>query len=162
MKSELNVFLVGIGILAGGAYLMAGEAHNDSAQVAPPTITSGPLVGAPTEQVKFVKTNFADDWARCRAFFTIAANGNPDQTEHVPHPPLATEADQMMLMLVGLETTAAKSMLAMDVLSKEMDYDYTNFSRLIVNHGDFCKYLYTEPEARFNYWVKEAKRQIVN
>lgn len=160
MNSELKVFLVWMGILFGGAYLMAGETYNESAQAASPTITSGPLVGASPEQVKFVKTNFADDWARCRAFFTIAANGNPGQTEHVAHPPRATEADQMMLTLVGVETTAAKSMLAMDTLSKEMGYDYTNFSRLIANHGDFCTYLYKQPETRFNYWVKEAKRRI--
>ncbi len=126
------------------------------------TITEGPLVGATPNQVRFVKTNLADEWARCRAFWTIGANGNPGQTEYVLHPPNATEADQMMIMLVGVETSAAKSSLAMDTLTKEMDYDYTNLSRLIVNHGEFCTQLRHDPTPRFYYWAAEAKRRITN
>jgi hypothetical protein len=134
----------------------------DEPQAAPsaPPITTGPLAGESPERVKFVKTNFADDWARCRAFWTISANGDPGQTTPVLHPPKATEADQMMLMLVGVETPAAKSSLAMDSLSKEMDYDYTNFSRLIVRHGEFCAQLRHDPTPRIHYWVAEAKRRI--
>ena len=139
-----TLLLFSISIVAGVFWAEQGRAQE-------PTPTDA--------ERQYVKTNFADDLARCRAFLIIAANGNSASDDLVAFTPATDEIDRFLLMLVGAETSAAKIKLWTGALSKEMDWDYTHFSRLIVKHGEFCQVLQQDPSPRFEYWKARAKQQ---
>lgn len=149
------------GLFSGGDsnHAFGGEVVDDlptqeqsltaTAQERPPTDT----------ERQYVTTNLADDLARCRAFLTIGENGKFNSDEVVISTSTTDEIDQVLLGLLGVETTAAKLKLWMDELIEEMDGDYTHFSRLIAKHGDFCESLLQDPSARFEYWRARAGQQ---
>jgi len=151
----------GSGLFSGGDSNHAfGEEVVDvgSAQEQPPSVTAQEQPPTDTER-QYVKANFSDDLARCRAFLTIGENGKFDSDDVVISTSTTDEIDRILLGLLGVETTAAKLELWTDELIGEMDGDYTHFSRLIVKHGEFCQSLLEDPTPRFEYWKTRARQQ---
>jgi hypothetical protein len=151
----------GSGLFSGGDsnHVFGEEVVDDGpAQEQPLTVTAQEQLPTDAER-QYVKAYFSEELARCRAFLTIGENGKFDSDDVVISTSTTDEIDQVLLGLLGVETTAAKLKMWMDELIDEMDGDYTHFSRLIVKHGEFCQSLLEDPISRFEYWKTRARQQ---
>jgi hypothetical protein len=82
-----------------------------------------------------------DDACRCSIYFLMAAQafkngGKFQQAQRADD--AAAKLMELALELHNLETTQARLELHKRYMMSEINDNYTNFSRLIVKHNDFC------------------------
>lgn len=101
--------------------------------------------------------NLAQEYAKCAAYFLIAAEGVRKLNSADPlvarlHA-AESEALQRSINLSNEKVTEARVHLAIEDLKRQMDYNYSNMAILNAKYGNTCKTGLTNPKARIKYWL---------
>jgi hypothetical protein len=101
-----------------------------------------------------VKSNLSTDYAECAAYYMISAGGVKELNKELEKKSnsLALKMFENSILFSNEKTAKSRVILYMEEQKKEMDYHYSNFSRLMLKYGNFCKELYENPEQRIKYW----------
>jgi len=88
--------------------------------------------------------NTYDVFIECSAFYSISSAGlanSGDETQSKSFEQISTLALGVAFGALGVETTTAKYGLLFDDLNKQMDGDFTHFSRLLAVYAKPCRSL---------------------
>ncbi len=102
--------------------------------------------------------NLARDLAECTAYYIIVAEAlRRDAKEVMAHEALE-ESDRAYIYAIKFSSSkvaAASVRLAFDKQRKEMHYDFSNFSILVLKYEEMCRDAIESPEKRLEYWLEK-------
>lgn len=104
--------------------------------------------------------NLASDFAECCAYYIIAGEALRRNGNEVMALEALEASDRAYLYAIKYSSpkvAAARVRLAFDKQRKEMHYDFSNVSILILKYEGMCKDAIESPETRLQYWLEKKE-----
>lgn len=117
-----------------------------------------PLMDACAYEEQRAINNLAHDYAECSAYYFMTARivEAQDKSLSVKNRKAGEYAMELSSGLTNEKLAGARIEMAIKSMSKEIDYDASNFSILLNKYSDHCVEIINTPEARLKYWLEQT------
>lgn len=101
-------------------------------------------------------SNLSNEFANCASFYFVlseAVKTTSDDSASEKFITIGTETANFAILSSNQKVLEARLKMAMEDMSKEIDYDYSNTAILMSKYLEPCKELKEKPFHRLKYWL---------